>query len=70
MQTFGTQKILPKLDDLDNLFIDEKQKESMQKHVPFDLLNFFSWAQSFCPFQQDQTAITREDPIGSTWHKH
>ena len=32
-QTSGNEKNLPKLDDLGNLFIDQKQKESTQKHV-------------------------------------
>ena len=40
-QTSGTQKILPKLEDLGNLFIDQQQRESTQNHVPVIFNNCF-----------------------------
>ena len=69
-ETSGTPKILKKQDDLRNLYINILQKESGQKHFLIKKIRIIFVSAKFLSFQQDQTTITQEDPIGSTWHKH
>jgi len=42
MQTSETPKLEPKYDDLDNLFIDQQQLESILYHVLVIFNNYFS----------------------------